>query len=280
MGEAKVVQRTEVPATVESLQADLRALGLRPGMVVLVHSSLSAMGWVCGGSVAVIAALREVLSSAGTLVMPAHSPDLSEPRGWKNPPVPEPWWPLIREHMPAYDPVLTPTRSMGLIAETFRKQPDVLRSAHPQVSFCACGPHAAHITGDHSLAFGLGEHSPLARIYELHGFVLLLGVDHGNNTSMHLAEHRATFPTKRVIEEGAPISSDSRRWTTFEDLDIDSSDFDRIGEDFLRSDAGNAVRLGEVALAACQLIPQRGLVDFAVSWLEENRSAETSGPKR
>ena len=226
---------------------------------------------------AVIAALREVLGSAGTLVMPAHSPDLSEPRGWENPPVPEPWWPLIREHMPAYDPVVTPTRSMGLIAEIFRKHPDVLRSAHPQVSFCASGPHAAHITGDHSLAFGLGEHSPLARIYELHGFVLLLGVDHRNNTSMHLAEHRATFPIKRVIKEGAPISSlDSRRWTTFEDVDIDSSDFDRLGEDFLRSDAGNAVHLGEVALAACQLMPQRDLVDFAVAWLEENRSADAS----
>ena len=71
MGEAEVVQRTEVPATVESLQADLRALGLGAGMLVLVHSSLSAMGWVCGGSVAVIAALREVLGSTGTLVMPA-----------------------------------------------------------------------------------------------------------------------------------------------------------------------------------------------------------------
>ena len=277
----EVVQRTEVPATVESLQAELRALGLRPGMVVLVHSSLSAMGWVCGGSVAVIAALREVLDSAGTLVMPAHSSGLSEPRGWESPPVPEAWWPPIREHMPAYDPVLTPTRSMGVIAETFRKQPDVLRSAHPQVSFCACGPHAAPITDNHSLAFGLGEHSPLARIYELHGFVLLLGVDHGNNTSMHLAEYRATFPTKRTIRQGAPIStSDSRRWTTFEDVDIDSSDFDRIGEDFLRSDAGNTVRVGEVGLAACQLIPQRDLVDFAVVWLEENRSEETSGPKR
>ena len=273
MSEKEIVEKTEVPATVESLQADLHALGVEPGMVVLVHSSLSAMGWVCGGSVAVIAALQKALGSTGTLVMPAHSPDLTEPSGWESPPVPESWWPVIRENMPAYDPELTPTRSMGIIAETFRKQKGVLRSAHPQVSFCACGPQASRITDSHSLAFGLGEHSPLARIYDLHGFILLLGVDHGNNTSMHLAEHRATFPTKRVIQQGAPIATaDSRRWATFEDVDIDSSDFDRIGEDFLRSEGGDVVRRGRVGLADCQLMLQRDVVDFTVSWLEEKRS--------
>ena len=60
--------------------------------------------------------------------------------------------------------------------------------------------------------------------------------------------------------------------TLFEDVDIDSSDFDRIGEDFLRSDAGLVVRRGRVGLADCQLMPQRDAVDFTVGWLEENRS--------
>ncbi len=126
---------------------------------------------------------------------------------------------------------------------------------------------------DHSLSFSMGEHSPLARIYDLNGFVLLLGVGHGNNTSMHLAEYRANFSTKRIVQEGAPIFvSGSRTWATFEDVDIDSSDFDRIGEDFLRSDAGKVVRQGKVGLASCQLMPQRDVVDFTVGWLEENRS--------
>ncbi|MYI62450.1 MAG: aminoglycoside N(3)-acetyltransferase, partial [Gemmatimonadetes bacterium] len=61
MSEKEIVEKTEVPATVESLQADLHALGVKPGMVVLVHSSLSSMGWVCGGAVAVIAALQKSL---------------------------------------------------------------------------------------------------------------------------------------------------------------------------------------------------------------------------
>ena len=272
MSEGKVVQKTEVPATIDSLQADFRALGIRSGMVLLVHSSLSAMGWVCGGGVAVIIALQEVLSATGTLVMPAHSTDLTEPSQWQNPPVPESWWPVIRATLPTYQPDLTPTRSMGIIAETFRKQKGVLRSAHPHHSFCAYGHQASTIIDNHSLEFGLGEGSPLARIYDLNGFVLLLGVGHDSNTSMHLAEYRATFPTKHIVQEGAPISTaDSRRWTTFENIDLDSSDFEQIGEDFLGSDLGREVHRGKVGLADSQLMPQHAVVDFAVGWLEKNR---------
>lgn len=267
-----MVQKTDIPATIDSLQADFNALGIGSGMVLLVHSSLSAMGWVCGGAVAVIIALQQVLGPTGTLVMPAHSTDLTEPSRWENPPVPESWWSVIRATMPAYQPDLTPTRSMGVIAETFRKQKGVLRSAHPHHSFCAYGYQAPDITNNHSLEWGLGECSPLARIYDLGGSVLLLGVGHDNNTSIHLAEYRATFPTKRIVQEGAPISTaGTRRWTTFEDIDLDSSDFEQIGEDFLRSNLGRGVHRGKVGLANCQRIPQRALVDFAVDWLGENR---------
>ena len=272
MPEGQVVRQTKTPATIESLQADFTALGIEKGMVLLVHSSLSAIGWVCGGAAAVIMALQEVLEETGTLVMPTHSTDLSEPSQWKNPPVPEAWWQTIRETMPAYDPDLTPTRSMGRIAETFRKQNGVFRSAHPHSSFCARGPQATYLINNHSLAYGLGENSPLARIYDLHGFVLLLGVGHLSNTSMHLAEYRATFPTKRVVQESGPIlQAGSRTWITFEDIYVDASDFDRIGDGFLRSDEGKVVRHGKVGIANCQLMPQRALVDFAVDWLEKNR---------
>ncbi len=119
----------------------------------------------------------------------------------------------------------------------------------------------------------MGEGSPLARIYDLDSFVLLLGVGHARNTSLHLAEYRATIPTKHIVHESAPISSSgSRRWTTFENIELDSSDFERTGEDFLRSDAGNGVRRGTVGLVACQLMPQRAVVDFTVEWLEEHRA--------
>lgn len=79
MGEKELIDRTPEPRTRRSLVAELRPLGLGPGTVVVVHSSLSSLGWVCGGSVAVVQALMAALTESGTLVMPTHSADYSDP---------------------------------------------------------------------------------------------------------------------------------------------------------------------------------------------------------
>src|SRR5947209_4670435 len=112
--------RADRPRTRASLAEDLRRLGLSEGVTVLVHSSLSTLGWVCGGPVAVVQALLDVLTDSGTLVMPTHSGEYSDPAPWQEPPVPRDWWPVIRETMPAFDPQVTPTRGMGRIVEVFR----------------------------------------------------------------------------------------------------------------------------------------------------------------
>ncbi|MFN8456819.1 MAG: AAC(3) family N-acetyltransferase [Anaerolineae bacterium] len=155
--EAEVIQKTgNAPITVDLLAQHLTRLGVQPGMTLLVHSSLSALGWVCGGPVAVILALEQVLGPQGTLVMPTFTGDLSDPAEWRNPPVPPAWHEIIRQTMPAYDPHLTPTRWMGAVAECFRKQPGVQRSTHPQSSFAARGPQAKFIITPHPLTCGLG----------------------------------------------------------------------------------------------------------------------------
>ncbi|WP_426452386.1 aminoglycoside N(3)-acetyltransferase [Paenibacillus sp. S-38] len=263
--------------TIDSLVEDLQRIGLRRGMTVIVHSSLKSFGgWIPGGPVAVILALEEVLGREGTLVMPTHSSDLSEPSRWQNPPVPEAWWETIRRTMPAYDPSLTPTRAMGVIPECFRKQEGVLRSSHPLVSFAAWGAGAQRITEGHALAYSLGEDSPLARLYEADARVLLLGVGHGNNTSLHLAEYRASYPGKEEEEQGTPVWKDgAREWTTYPDIRLDSDDFEAIGEAF-GAETGLVTR-GRAAESPVLFMPQRALVDYAVKWMVANRGREKRG---
>lgn len=267
MSEREAVERTDIPCTCESLATDLRRLGLERGMDVLVHSSLSSLGYVVGGTVTVVQSLMDVVTTAGTLVMPTHSTDYSEPSYWQHPAVPTAWWPIIRQAMPAFDPRTTPTRQMGAIVETFRTWPDVRRSDHPAVSFAAWGRHAERIVAGHSLDFAVGEGSPLARLYELDGWVLLLGVGHANNTSFHLAEYRVPDPT--VIEQGAPVREHGRRvWRTYRDIELCDTVFPSIGEALERT---GLVQIGDVGSATARLVPQRSAVDFAATWLEQAR---------
>ena len=269
LSEAEVIAGTVAPATTSTLLRDLRALGVRDGDTLIVHSSFSRLGWVVLGPVAVVDALRAAVGKNGTLVMPTHSSDLGEPSYWSMPPVPEAWWPIIRAESPVFDAATTPTRNMGAIVDAFRTVPGALRSAHPRYSFAALGPNARLITEGHELAYGLGEASPLARCYDLEARVLLLGVGHANNTSLHLAEQRASWPSKTTITQGsAQLVDGERAWVTYEEWKENDSDFERIGGDFAAS--GGQIE-GSVGAARALLMSQRELVDFSVKWMTQRR---------
>lgn len=270
--EADAIARTDEPLSVERLVADLRALGVTAGDAVLVHSSLSSLGWVSGGAPAVVDALMEAVTEDGTLVMPTHTGHYSDPEGWEDPPIPESWATDVRTSMPPYRPEITPTRGMGAIPECFRTYPGVVRSRHPTNSFAAWGADAEFVVGDHDYDHGLGERSPLARLNDLDGSVLLLGASHGANTSLHLAEHRADYEKTTVTQDAPVLGGDGHReWTSFEELDYDSSDFEKAGEAFER-DRPDAVARGRVGEAETVLLSQRALVDYGTEWLAANRT--------
>lgn len=266
----EATKRQRKPVSRSRLVDEFTALGLKPGMTVIVHSALSKIGWVPGGAQGVIAALLDVLGESGTLVMPAHSGNLSDPANWQAPAVPKDWWDPIRAEMPAYDRARTPTRNMGAVAESFRKYPGVLRSGHPHASFTALGPNAKRIVDEHPVGCMFGERSPLARLYELHAYVLLLGVDHRNNTAIHLGEDRAEFPHKRYQTDGAPMMVEGERhWVSFEELSVSDDDFAKLGRDFARETEFE--RRAPVGWGEARLLQVCAIVDYAQAWLSAHR---------
>jgi len=156
----------------ERLVEQLHALGVEAGDVLLVHTSFRAVRPIEGGPEGLIHALRESIGPEGTLVTPAWTGSDEE----------------------VFDPKTTRAAEMlGIVPDTFWRMPGVSRSDHP-FAFAAAGPRAAHITRDPFVVPPYSPHSPLARVHELDGRVLLLGVGHDANTTVHLAEILSGVP--------------------------------------------------------------------------------------
>lgn len=259
--------------TRDSLAADLRALGVRPGQALLVHASMRTLGLVQGGAAAAVAALRDAVGYEGTLAVPAETSGnsdtsrlyLARTAGMTSEQV-------VRYNaaMPPFDPATTPSEGMGQIAEQVRITPGAQRSAHPQSSFAALGPMARKLTDGHAMSCHLGESSPLARLYELGAWILLLGVDYPVCSAFHLAEYRYVPhpPTRRyrcvIAEDGHAV------WREYRDVVLDDRDLGQLGADFDRTDVPLRGRVGQ---ADCRLVPMVPAVDFAMEWFRRHRSA-------
>jgi aminoglycoside 3-N-acetyltransferase len=167
---------TDELATIHQIAYDLLGAGLRPAAVILVHSSLSALGWVPGGAETVIKGLLEAIGQDGTLLLPAFSYNTV---GWKN---------------PFFDVLLTPS-CVGAIPEYFRTRLGSVRSVSPTHSLCGVGGQAVSICADHQLdETPVGEHSPLRKVRDMNGQVVFLGCGMRPNTSMHGVEELARPP--------------------------------------------------------------------------------------
>lgn len=254
----------------EDLINGLQALGVKPGMHLMVHTALKQFGFVCGGAQIVIEALLETVGSEGTVMMPTQSWKNLDPSAGVHWEEPEEWWPLIRAHWPAYDKAITPTNTMGAVAEMFRSWPNAKRSDHPARSVAAVGKYADYFTENHDLSNIFGVGSPLDKLYEKDGSVLLLGVGYDKNTSLHLADVKANYPSKHNVQESsAMLVNGVRQWVTYDTLYMDGADFAAIGAAFEQE---HAVSCGTIGNAAVKLMRQRELVDFAVRWIEQNRA--------
>lgn len=247
----------------------LKKAGVSRGQNIMVHTSLGRLGFVCGGAQTMIEALIEAAGADGTIMMPTQSWKNLDPAAGVHWEEPEQWWPLIRDHWPAYQKDITPTNTMGATAEMFRKWPGAVRSDHPARSVAAYGKNAKYLTKDHDLSNIFGDGSPIGKLYELDGYVLLIGVGYDKNTSLHLADVRAEYPGKHNVTEHSAIMENGQRvWKAYDTLFVDGEDFCEIGQAFEENCHVGKAPLGNGSMT---LMKQRELVDFAVKWIEKNR---------
>jgi aminoglycoside N3'-acetyltransferase len=171
----------------DEIVAQLRDLGVQPGGVLVVHTAFSKVRPIEGGPVGLIDALRAALEPGGTLVMPSMCDDDEHP----------------------FDAKTFGCDWLGVVADTFWRLPGVLRSDSPH-AFAAVGPRAAEITAPHPVDVPHGPDSPPGRVHALDGQILLLGVGHDANTTVHLGELMAGVRYRRrahstILRDGRPL---------------------------------------------------------------------------
>jgi aminoglycoside 3-N-acetyltransferase len=233
--------------TIERIAEDLRGCGVRPGGVLLVHSSLKSLGHVPGGPETVVRGLLEALRPEGTLLMPALS------------------YATVDADHPFFDVRATPS-CVGAIPEHFRTRPGTLRSAHPTHSVSGVGPLAEELLSDHHLdSTPVGPNSPFRRLRDRGGQVLFLGCGMGPNTSMHGVEEIAgcaylfgkTIAYQLTLADGRRITMPCRRhsfggW---------KQRYDRL-EDLLDD---SALKVGKVLRARAHLVEAAAMWEVALA---------------
>lgn len=241
----------------------------------MVHSSVRSVGPMLGGPNELIEALLEAVGPRGTVMMYVDWEDGAQSftrtdRG-------KHLSPALMDAWPAFDPrKARAARSYGVLPEFLRTWPGAWRSGNPGASVAAVGAQAEWICADHPLSYGYGPESPLWKLVQSQGRVLLIGSPLEKVTLLHLAEHMARLPDKRVIRYREKLfRHGTAEWVEIEEFDTSDPVVDVAPEDhfdqLMRAylDQGEC-STGVVGDADSYLFEAERLNRFAVGWLEQN----------
>jgi len=229
----------------DTLIQQLLNLGVQPGGVLLVHTSFSKVKPIEGGPTGLISALHTAIGVHGTLVLPSMSYD--------------------DDHV--FDKTQSHCVQLGITADIFWRLPGVQRSDNNH-AFAAIGPYAERITSLHPFDIPHGINSPVGRVYELDGQVLLLGVDHTANTTIHLGESLAGVRYRRpkyltILKDGKPARFD------YGEIDHCCQNFSLV-DGWL--DERGLQKRGQVGYADARLIRSQDIVEVVTERLRQNET--------
>ena len=234
------------------LKAGLSKLGLGKSLVI-AHASLKAFGDIEGGADTMLNAL---LDSVRGIIMPTFTymtmlnPDVGPPRngityGSETD---------LNKMAEAYYPDMPVDKLMGVLPEVLRKHPKAKRSMHPIQSFA--GIRADAIINVQTIYNPL---APIGALADSDGWVLLLGVDHRVNTSIHYAE-----------KLGGRLQF--LRWALMQDRVLECPGFpgDSEGFEAIAPAVEKYTRRVEIGNAVVQAVHLKSLIKIVVDQLKEN----------
>ena len=244
-----------MPTSAAQLERDFQNIGIHAGDTIMVHASLRAVGPVENRAEGLVLTLLSVLGEQSTLMAYVDFEPTND--------------------VPYFDPQHSPASSdHGVLAEIIRTWTGAIRSLNPGASMVAIGAHAEWLCNDHPMNYGYGPGSPLAKLVEIDGKVLLLGSDFDNVTILHYAEHCAKLPNKRIIQRTDQVLSGN----TVVDVVVEEFDtgdsivsampndyFAQITQQFVNS---GYAQTGLVGQANSVLLPAKDFVAFAIDKME------------
>ena len=253
----------------QELADGLRALGVAPGDVVMLHASIRAVGTVAGGPDQIHLALKDALTPDGTLIMYASCPEHYDEVGRGH--LSQDQERELLEKLPAFDPrTARAARDNGALVELFRTYPGSSVNAHV-ARFAVWGRHAGDLIAGQPWDYAFGRGSLLDRFAALDGRILLLGCDHDTVTFLHCAEHIAEIPDKRDARYQVPVEAHGRRaWRDMEEFDTSDRGahahwprrfFARLVDAYLADTRNDGGAVGD---ARSFLFSARGLLEFSL----------------
>jgi aminoglycoside 3-N-acetyltransferase len=257
----------------EQLAKDFRTLGVAANDIVMLHASVRAVGEVAGGPDQIHLALKDVLTTEGTLVMYASCPRYYDEVGRGK--LTKEQEAEILEKLPTFDPITARSdRDNGALVELLRTYPGSRVNRHV-ARFVVWGKQANYLITDQPWNYAFGLHSPLDRFLGLEGKILLLGSDHDAVTFLHYVEHVAQIPGKRIARFQVPVQEGGRRvWRDTEEFDTSGDGvhanwpdrfFAKIVDAYLTETGNQGGRVGD---AMSYILRARSLLDFAVPLME------------
>jgi aminoglycoside 3-N-acetyltransferase len=166
--------------TKQDLLNNLKEIGIQNNDVLLVHSSLSRIGFLEDGPKTLVDALIEAVGPAGHILMPTSPNNVYQLN-------------YIRE-TPFFDVLNTPSKT-GKTTEYFRNLPTTVRSLHPTEPVSVLGPRADYFVKDHFAQLTpYNENSPFFKVSKEGGKILYIGVSLSMaGTNLHTLEDAVDF---------------------------------------------------------------------------------------